>query len=151
MRQSHSIRPAVTADLDQLAGLFDAYRVYYEQPSDPARARAFLEQRLERGEAVILVAEIDSRAVGFTQLFPSFTSVGTAPIWILNDLYVAPEARRHGVAQALLEAARVHALETGAVRLVLETLPGNRAAQALYEKLGWIRDQAWHYRLDLGA
>lgn len=144
-----AIRRADATDLDPLAELFDAYRVYYDQPSDPARARAFLKQRLERGEAVILLAETGSQVVGFTQLFPSFSSVATARIWVLNDLYVAPEARRRGVAAALLEAARVHALATGAVRLVLETLPGNRPAQRLYEKLGWVRDETWHYRLDL--
>lgn len=144
-------RPAAAADLDRLTELFDAYRVFYQQRSDRPRARAFIEARLDQRDAVILLAETEAGAVGFTQLFPSFSSVATGRIWILNDLYVAPQARRGGVAAALLEAARAHALETGAVRLVLETSPDNRAAQALYEKLGWLRDEAWHYRLELTA
>lgn len=144
-----AVRQANLNDLDQLTELFDAYRAYYRQPSDPGRARAFLQARFRRQDSVILVAETEGDVVGFTQLYPSFSSVATAPIWILNDLYVDPAARRRGIAAALLEAARAHAVQTGATRLVLETLPENKPAQALYEQRGWVRDGTWHYQLEL--
>ncbi len=146
-----AVRRAGLNDLDQLTELFDGYRVYYGQPSDPGRARGFLEQRIRRQESVILVAESNGRAVGFTQLFPSFSSVSTARIWILNDLFVERGARRRGVAAALLEGARAHASDSGAVRLVLETLPANKPAQSLYERTGWVRDGTWHYVLELSS
>jgi ribosomal protein S18 acetylase RimI-like enzyme len=62
------------------------------------------------------------------------------PIWILNDLFVLPAARRRGVGTALLNAAKEHAAQTGAVRLVLSTAVTNTAAQAAYERDGWKRE-----------
>ncbi len=145
-----AVRPAQAPDLEALVELFDAYRVYYRQPSSRRRVRAFLESRLKRQDSVILIADSGAASpAGFTQLYPSFSSVALARLWILNDLYVDAGARRRGVATALLEAARRHALATGAVRLVLETLPDNAPAQALYRKLGWTRGQTWHFELEL--
>lgn len=137
------VRPATLADLDALAPLFDAYRVFYAQPSDPARARHFLRERLERGESEVLLAFDGARAVGFTQLYPMFTSVSTARLYVLNDLFVAPEGRRRGAGRALLAAAAAHARTRGAVRLVLSTARTNVAGQALYESAGWQRDDAF--------
>ena len=100
-----NIRRATVADLDALVPLFDAYRVFYAQPSDPVRARDFLAERMDSGESVVLVAERGPSTVGFTQLYPIFSSVRTARTWLLNDLFVADGARRGGVARALLDAA----------------------------------------------
>jgi len=47
-------RRAGLGDLDLLAPLFDAYRQFYERPSDPKVARDYLAKRLARGEAVVL-------------------------------------------------------------------------------------------------
>jgi GNAT superfamily N-acetyltransferase len=70
--------------------------------------------------------------------------------WILNDLFVADDARRRGVGAALLRTARDHAARTGAARLVLSTAVANAAAQALYEGDGWRRDTAFlHYKYEL--
>ncbi|HLM54068.1 MAG TPA: GNAT family N-acetyltransferase [Pseudoxanthomonas sp.] len=134
---SIAVGRASPADTGRLAPLFDRYRVFYGQPSDPVRARAFLDERLRRGESVVLLAELDGQALGFTQLFPSFSSVFTARTWILNDLYVEAAARRRGVGAALLGAAAGFARDTGALRLELETGHDNQAAQALYRRLGW--------------
>jgi GNAT superfamily N-acetyltransferase len=87
--------------LDLVAPLFDAYRQFYGQEPDPAGARQFLEARLTARDSVVLLAT-QGAPVGFAQLYPSFSSVGMSPIWNLNDLFVAPEARRTGVARALL-------------------------------------------------
>src|SRR2546426_2495476 len=132
---------AARNDIDDLVALFDGYRQFYGQRSDPAAARAFLSQRIERDESVIYLAYPGTReAAGFTQLYPSFSSVSLKPLWILNDLFVRSDVRRGGVGRALLERARQHAVETGAKGLVLSTGATNEAAQTLYESCGWLRD-----------
>jgi GNAT superfamily N-acetyltransferase len=142
---------AASKDLDDLVPLFDGYRQFYGERSDPAAARAFLSRRIERDESVIHLAYTSPReAAGFTQLYPSFSSVSLRPLWILNDLFVRTDVRRGGVGRALLERAREHALETGARGLVLSTGVTNKAAQTLYESCGWKRDdEFFHYYLFL--
>src|SRR2546428_2648945 len=128
-------------DLDDLVPLFDAYREFYEAGSDRAAARAFLTQRIERDESVIFLASTTrDGAVGFTQLYPSFSSVSLKRLWILNDLFVRSDIRRGGVGRALLERARQHAAETGAKGLILSTVVTNKPAQTLYQSCGWQRD-----------
>lgn len=134
------IRRATIADLDALVPLFDDYRVFYRQTSDRPLARAFLSERMEQRESVIFVAEADGGIVGFTQLYPSFSSGRAAPIFILNDLFVTPSARGSGVATALLSAAAEFGASAGAVRLTLSTAADNLVAQGLYEGQGWVRE-----------
>jgi GNAT superfamily N-acetyltransferase len=135
-----AVRQATVADLDILVPLFDRYRQFYGQASEPERVRQFLRDRLEHNESVIFVAVREDAAIGFTQLYPSFTSLGLARIYVLNDLYVDPATRRTGAGAALLEAAADFARGVGAIRLVLSTALTNFSAQALYEKSGWKRD-----------
>lgn len=151
MSDSIAITRATLSDLDALTPLFDGYRVFYGKPSDPATARAFLRERLSNDESVIFLArDADGSALGFTQLYPCFSSVSARRLWILNDLFVAPDARRRGVARALLERARGHGQETGVVRLILQTAHDNTQAQALYESLGWVRQGGmYEYALEL--
>jgi ribosomal protein S18 acetylase RimI-like enzyme len=143
------VRAATSADLERVAALFDAYRHFYGQSAAPELAREFIAQRFRLGESIILLAETDGAGViGFSQLYPSFCSVLAGPILVLYDLFVAPEARRRGAGRALLRAAARHAAETGAVRMDLATARTNAAAQALYESLGWVRDDVFlHYSL----
>lgn len=137
-------------DLDALAPLFDAYRAFYAQTADLPLARAFLHERLQRGESVALLARLDGSAAGFVQLYPSFSSVSAARVWILNDLFVDSAARRRGVAQALLNAAAAFARNDGALRLELETDLDNREAQSLYHAMGWQPfDGTLRFRLPL--
>ena len=143
-----TIRRASPADLDALVPLFDAYRVFYAQPSDPVRARDFLEARLAKNESTVLVAERGPSAIGFTQLYPIFSSVRTARTWLLNDLFVAEGARRGGVARALLDAAAAFAREQGAAGVMLETTRDNGPARALYGAAGWHEDETQWYSLD---
>jgi GNAT superfamily N-acetyltransferase len=134
-------------DVDLIVPLFDGYRQFYGQASDLDAARSFVLERMTKGESVIFLAFHESAAVGFIQLYPAFSSVSLKRLWILNDLFVAPAARRRGVARALLERARQFALETDAKGLVLETAADN-PAQHLYEALGWRRDTSfYHYSL----
>jgi GNAT superfamily N-acetyltransferase len=133
-------------DLDVLVPLFDGYRRFYEQPSDLAGARAYLAERIKRSESVIFLAVRDGTIVGFTQLYPSFSSVSMQRLWVLNDLFVAAEGRSSGAGRALLARAERWAAETGAKGLTLSTQITNLAAQRLYEACGWSKDDEFvHY------
>jgi len=147
---------AGVGDIPRLAPLFDAYRQFYEQAPDLPGAEAYLAERLVRHESVIFFAEAttptasQTASAGFTQLYPSFSSISMSPLWILNDLYVAPEFRRLGVGAALLARARSFAAGTGATGMVLQTAITNKSAQALYESLSWKRDELYYtYELEL--
>lgn len=145
------VRQAGPGDVDAVAPLFDAYRQFYQQPSDPALARAFIAERLARSESVIFLAERDGQAVGFVQLYPLFSSTVARPrrLWLLNDLFVLPSARGGGVARALMDRARRLGEETGAAGLELVTARTNAPAQRLYESLGWRHDDEF-LRYELG-
>lgn len=140
-----SVRQASLVDLDALVPLFDAYRQFYGQPADLAGARQFLLDRLNRSDSVIYLACQDGVPVGFTQLYPSFSSVSMARIWILNDLYVTEFGRQKGVAKALISTATVYGRTAGAVRLTLSTAITNVPAQNLYQAIGWKRDEQFFY------
>lgn len=143
-------RRATLADVDRLVPLFNAYLEFYHRTPDIEKARAFLAQRLERGESVVFLAETgEGEPLGFTQLYPTFASLSMKSWWVLYDLYVVPEARRRGVGALLLDRAKQLARETGADGLSLETARDN-PAQKLYESLGWKRDEVFlHYELYL--
>lgn len=142
------IRRATLEDLDLIAPLFDGYRRFYGQPADVRRAKDYLHERLENNESVVLLALQDDKPVGFTQLYPIFSSVRTARTWLLNDLFVAEDARRGGVARALLDAAADFARARGAAGLMLETMRDNAPARALYIAAGWHEDDTQWYSLD---
>ncbi len=136
-----TIIQASTAHLDTLVPLFDSYRIFYKQPSDEAAARDYLQARLGNDEAVVYLAlDGERRGLGFTLLYPTFSSIGLRRVWILNDLYVRPDARRSGVARALLARARQLGTDTAARALMLSTAVDNIPAQTLYEAQGWQRE-----------
>ena len=139
------VRRASLGDLDALAALFDAYRQFYHQPADLGLARRFLAERLTRDESVLFLAEAPDAALGFVQLYPVFSSTATPPgrLWLLNDLFVTPAGRRRGVARALMNQATTMARDTGATGLFLSTARDNLPAQALYQSLGYRRDEVF--------
>ena len=146
------VRQAGLADLDTLVPLFDGYRQFYGRASDPAGARDFLRARFDHGESALFVAHEGDTALGFTQLYPSFSSVSLARVFVLNDLFVSEHARRKGVASKLMSAASDYAKSLGAVRLTLSTATDNAAAQALYRSAGWKRDEQFFvYHLTLSS
>ncbi len=130
-------------DLDQAARLFDQYRQFYKQAADEKLARDFLTARLAGDESVVFLAEIDGRAVGFMQLFPSFCSIAAAPIWVLNDLFVLPEVRGQRVAARLLDMAKELGRSNGSAYLMLSTAHTNHTAQGVYEANGWDLDEVY--------
>ncbi len=147
-----AIRRASTDDLSEVARLFDLYRQFYQQPANRRGAGVYLDQRFAAEDSVIFLAEDESgRAIGFTQMYPALCSVAMARYWVLYDLFVDRAARGAGVGRMLMERARAHAVESGALRIDLETAVDNTIGQALYESLGYVRETQFHkYSLNLG-
>jgi GNAT superfamily N-acetyltransferase len=136
--------------LEEVSKLFDQYRVFYKQSSDIESAKAFIQERLQKNDSTVLIARDHDLILGFTQLYPSFSSVSMKRIWILNDLFVEEAYRKKGVAKLLISAAEKFAQGTEAVRIILATQITNIAAQSLYESLGYIKDQDfYHYAVKL--
>ncbi|TAE11792.1 MAG: GNAT family N-acetyltransferase [Bacteroidetes bacterium] len=141
--------PIITATLEHLAplvALFDAYRVFYEKESDQDSARAFLQERITRNESVIFIAlDAEGRQVGFTQLYPLFSSTRMRKLWLLNDLFVTPTARGKGYSKALIERAQQHCRDTDACALLLETAKNNEIGNRLYPQMGFALDTDFHH------
>ena len=144
-----TVRKATREDIEALTVLFDLYRVYYHQPSNIAAGKKYLLDRMGKEESVVFVAEQGTDLVGFTQLYPIFSSVSLQRTWLLNDLYVHGTARKQGVAVQLLNAARAHGVETDSKWLLLQTQNDNYAAQSVYEKNGWQKMSDYFYELPL--
>ena len=136
--------------LQELIPLFDGYRVFYKQASDPKAVAIFLTERIQKNDSVIFMAvDEDGNGLGFTQLYPSFSSVSMQRIYILNDLFVSEKARNQGVGEALMEQAKHFAREMGSRGLTLETAIDN-PAQNLYKRLGWVKDtEVNHYTWEI--
>ncbi|UVJ43479.1 GNAT family N-acetyltransferase [Pseudomonas sp. LS1212] len=135
---------ATLEHLDLIAPLFVKYREFYGELAYPDSSRAFLEKRLRRKESVIYLAlsdDDDSRLLGFCQLYPSFSSLSLKRVWILNDIFVAEDARRQLVADHLIKTAKKMAKETQAVRMRVSTSSNNDAAQKTYESIGFREDK----------
>ncbi|BAU72391.1 GNAT family N-acetyltransferase [Metapseudomonas furukawaii] len=134
---------ATLEHLDLITPLFVKYREFYGELPFPESSRKFLEKRLSRKESVIYLAfpdDDDTRLLGFCQLYPSFSSLSLKRVWILNDIYVAEDARRQLVADRLLQTAKKMARETNAVRMRVSTSSSNEVAQKVYESIGFHED-----------
>lgn len=143
MKGNIKIVQAHIEHIDIVVELYGGYRVFYEQNRDIEKEKAFIEQRMEKNESIIFLALDENGAgMGFTQLYPLFSSVMMRRVWLLNDLYVDDNYRRKGVAEALLNSAYEYAKRTGARHIMLETATDNHDAQKLYEKNGWEKDDA---------
>ena len=144
------IYQATIKDIDGVSNLFNLYRIFYELESDLEGAKNYIIDRIESKESVIFVVKSKQKYIGFTQLYPTFSSLSMKKAWILNDLYVDVEARNQRVGETLLQKAKDFAVESGAKSISLSTAPDNYSAQRLYEKNGYIRDsQFFHYELSL--
>ena len=146
-----TITLANASHLDELARLFNLYRIFYEQKDDLDRAYDFIKARLVNQQSIVFVAEDDpDQLSGFVQLYPSFCSVSTIPILILYDLYVDQNHRGKGIGRLLMNQASKHAKDNGFKRLELSTAITNVIGQSLYESLNYQRDKDfYHYALEL--
>jgi ribosomal protein S18 acetylase RimI-like enzyme len=140
-----AIAAATEADLTALLPLFAGYLDFYQVPKPLGQIQAFLHARLTKGDAQLFIArDAQGEAQGFVQLYPLQASLALESSWLLSDLYVLPSARRQGVAESLMNAARDYAHASGACGLQLETAKTNLAGQALYERLGYVRDDIYY-------
>ena len=142
-----NISRATTSDIDELVTLVELYRGFYKQPAND-KTHQYVSDRISRDEAVVFIARLDGVAVGFTMIYPTFSTVALAPIWLLNDLYVDESARGNGIASKIMEIAEQAARDAGAARIWLRTANDNTPAQALYEGRGWAQDTVFR-RYDL--
>lgn len=138
---TYKIKKAKVEDVPGLSVLFDQYRVYYQKESDIAGAVSFLTYRLTRNESVVFLCEKEGKLAGFVQLYPLFSSTRMQRLWLLNDLFVAPEFRGQGISKTLIEVCRTFAIETGACGLSLETEKTNSIANQLYLSTHWELDE----------
>lgn len=143
MTSQAEIVTATLDHLDDLVPLFDAYRVFYKQDSDLQKARTFLSERMYLRESVIFLAYLDSIPVGFTQLYPSFSSTTAQRIWILNDLYIVPNLRGKRIGSLLIQKAKSFAEQFQAGGLTLATSKSNLSGQKLYEREGFKLDDEY--------
>jgi GNAT superfamily N-acetyltransferase len=134
------VRQAVYADIEDLANLFDQYRVFQGKQSDLSAAHSFLKARFDHGESVVFIAFENSTALGFAQLYPSYSSTSLARVFVLNDLFVRENGRRKGIASELLVALESYAWSHQAARVTLNVAIENTVGQQLYETLGWSKD-----------
>ena len=129
------IMKADIASLEQITLLFNAYRMFYEQTSNLEGARQFLQERIVNQESVIFLAMEGESAVGFAQLYPTFSSVGMKKGYILNDLFVETTYRKKGIGRALIQEVFQFCKERNARFVQLETAPDNVPAKTLYENM----------------
>ncbi len=123
--------------------LFDKYRLFYKQPSDIELAKTYIKERLEQNEAQIYVAFVkeNSKPIGFTLLYPKFSSVSAKKNWHIGDLYVETNQRKKGVGEKLLNTALHFAKNEGANFISLNTATDNYSAQKLYENFGFVEQE----------
>ena len=132
-----TIRTAVIDDLPQLANLFNLYRIFYRKEPDINGAKNFLQQRILNNESVVYVADKGGKLIGFTQLYPLFSSTRMKRTWLLNDLYILSEYRSKGIARQLIDTAKQLARDTNAAGLLLETEKTNQSGNQLYPSAGF--------------
>jgi ribosomal protein S18 acetylase RimI-like enzyme len=130
--------------LEDLVPLFNDYRIFYKQDSDVELASQFLKERIQNNESIIFMAYVNNEAIGFTQLYPLFSSVSMKPMYLLNDLFVKSNYRGKGIGEALINKAKALCEAQKNKGLALQTATDN-PAQKLYERLGFIKDYDLYY------
>jgi GNAT superfamily N-acetyltransferase len=137
-------------DLEEVLPLVRAYLDFYGASPAEEDVRALCEALADdpEHEGVQLVARDEAGgAVGFATVFWSWSTTRGARIGVMNDLYVAPQARGAKVADALIEACAVACRERGAALLEWVTATDNHRAQAVYDRVGATRSQWLSYEL----
>jgi ribosomal protein S18 acetylase RimI-like enzyme len=138
------IARARPVDVAAATELFIAYQAFYRVIVDAGKARAFVSDRLRLNDTIFLLARFDNtpthKAVGFVQMMPKLSSTSMRRDWVVNDLFVAEQHRRQGIATALMNESLAFAKRTGAAKMSLKTQADNAAARALYEREGWELD-----------
>jgi ribosomal protein S18 acetylase RimI-like enzyme len=145
------VETAGIEDVPAAALLFHHYRLFYNLVSNFDDCADFIRDRIANDDSTIFVAWMGpDNPVGFVQMYPLFSEVSLKKVWLVNDLYVEESARRKGVAELLMHQCAEFVREKGGSELTLATAPENVIAQALYRKLGYVKnDGFWVYSLYL--
>lgn len=145
MKDAIKIKKATLSSLRELSLILDQYRAFYQQESDPIKAFEFLKDRYRKKQSIIYLAILDKKIVGFTQLYPTYSTVSLEKFMILNDLFVTKQYRDNGIATKLLRKAKKYCIKNGYKGLALETAKNN-PARKLYEREHWVSDSNFiHY------
>jgi GNAT superfamily N-acetyltransferase len=133
------IQQAITTNMIDIVPLFDQYRIFYGKSSDTSTAQQFLTERLENNEAIIFIAvdAANNKVVGFTLLYPLYSSTRMQRMWLLNDLFVIEEYRGTGISKMLIERAKELAIDTQSCGIQLETAKTNMIGNQLYPATGF--------------
>jgi len=138
------------ADLDELLPLMRGYSDFYEvTPTDEALltlSRALIADPQREGQQ-FLARDGDGRAIGFATVYWLWSTTSATRIGLMNDLFVAPEGRGSGAAEALIERCREACREHGASKLTWQTAKDNGRAQAVYDRIGGERSEWLDYSL----
>ncbi|MEO9169755.1 MAG: GNAT family N-acetyltransferase [Candidatus Baltobacteraceae bacterium] len=143
MNERLATRRATSADLGEIAPLFDAYRVFFTGESDIAGSAAFLAERLAKQDSVVLAAFDGTAGIGFLQLYPLFSSWYATTIWFLSDLYVADAYRKEGVGKALAREALQFARDAHSRSIMVEIPHSEPHLVTFYESLDFQRDKTF--------
>lgn len=128
-------------DVERAAVLFNQYRIFYELPDDLNKSRDFLQANVQNNlSRIFLVLDNEQNPVAFAQIYPAMCSLAMKRFYWLYDLFVSPDARKAGHARQLMNHLTTLLTAEGADRISLDTANSNKAAQALYESLGYQRE-----------
>lgn len=138
------VRRATFEDLTRLSVLFDEYRQCHGASSNLEQSYIFLKQRFHSEQSVIFIQVKGDDITGFVMLYLGFSSVSCSSHYILDDVYVTPTYRSQGCAKQLIDTAILFARQENAMRITVETAQHNTEAEALYAKMGFLKDE--HYQ-----
>ena len=143
---AHEIKAVDERDLDELLPLMRGYCEFYEvAPSDAdllAMSRVLIDDP-EREGLQLIARDADGKAVGFATIFWTWTTLSASRLGVMNDLFVAPDARGGGIADALIEACAEHCRRRGIESLEWQTANDNHRAQAVYDRIGGEKSERW--------
>jgi GNAT superfamily N-acetyltransferase len=144
------VRPARTHEIEEMLPLIRAYCEFYEtEPNDEGLRTMFETLISEPSQGAVFIARADGKAVGFAPLDWKWSSLKGARLGYLEDLFVDPEARGRGIADALIEVCAERCRELGMPALEWLTAPDNHRAQKVYNRTGAESGPYLEYDLEL--
>jgi GNAT superfamily N-acetyltransferase len=152
MAMGIEVGPVQEEEFETLLPLISAYQRFYEvEDIDSDRNRSFFHRFLAPSEDGQLLAARDEGGLilGYACLCWHFSSLAAVDTVLMNDLFVAPEARGRGIGRALIEASRAVTRARGAAWLEWATAPDNHTAQRLYDSMTDEKSTWLEYELDV--
>ena len=144
------IRPARVDEIEEMLPLIRAYCEFYEtEPQDEGLREMFRTLITDPSQGAVFIARDGGRAVGFAALGWKWSSLKAARMGYLEDLFVDPEARGKGIADALIDACAARCRELGMPAMAWQTAPDNHRAQQVYNRTGAEFDTYLEYDLKL--